>query len=201
VKLPAGVSEADFLDATQRAVDMLAHSFVFGYYDKEDIAQHAFMEAVKVMATDAYDTSRPLANFLYVHLRNRLLNLLRKQYRRSDPPCNLCHHGRQAEHPDGEVCKKYKAWRKRNATKANLAQPVPIDSVPDEQVRAADDPHGAELGETLAAIDARLDPALRADYLRMRAGQWADVPKPRRERVEAAVREILNEQEEGRPAQ
>jgi DNA-directed RNA polymerase specialized sigma24 family protein len=199
VKCPEGLTEAEVVEAIGQAVDSIAHSFVFGYFDIGDIRQQGAVYALE--ALPRYDPrpgpdgrpTRPLANFLYRHVRNRLLNLRRDKYRRTDPPCALCHQGRQAEHPGGEVCAAYRKWKKRNNTKANLARPGGFEGVKDEKESSMRVPdrtaQTAEVNEALARIDESLPPALRADYLRMRAKE--PVPKNRREKVVAAVRDIL----------
>lgn len=201
--VPPGHTEEFVLAEIERCVVMLAPDFVFGYYDLEDVKQEARYEALKVLPR--YDPAldedgnptRPLANFLYRGIRNRLLNLVRNKYHRNDPPCRLCHDGRQADHPDGEVCLKYKAWRKRNAAKANLTKPQGIDSVVSEkEVALRADGLAAEEAvaqEVLLAIDEKLPLELRADYLRMRAGER--LPKDRRRKVEVAILAILRPEE------
>jgi hypothetical protein len=104
----------------------------------------------------------------------------------------LCHQGRESEHADRKVCRKYLAWKKRNATKANLTRPLSLDGIADDRESGlkADD-RAAELAsfdELRSRIDRELDPTLRSDYLRMLAGER--LPTSRRKKVEAAVRVI-----------
>lgn len=191
MKTPEGMSEEEVLATINRSVEMLCHSFVFGCYDIDDIRQEAWAFALEAMPR--YDPTRPLGNFVYRHIRNRLLNLKRNKHRRNDPPCMLCHRGHQHEHPDGEVCVAYRRWKRRNDTKANLARPGGFEGVADEKETNMRLPcrvgETAECNELLAAIDEKLPPDLRADYLRLRAKE--PVPTARRTKVEAAIREIL----------
>jgi hypothetical protein len=51
----------------------------------------------------------------------------------------------------------------------------------------------AETKELLDLIDAQLPVEMRGDYLRLRAGEWASVPIPRRRAVRHKVAEILRD--------
>lgn len=191
MKLPPGVSEQQVLDAIENAVKILAPSFTFGIYDIEDVKQEARLEGWRVIGR--YDATRPLDNFIYTCIRNRLIRLKRDKLRRNDPPCQVCHQstGHRSQHEDGQFCPRYLAWRKRNEAKASLMRPLDLDHVSDAARRESEVAQEAGVNEMLALIDRHLDVDLRADYLRMRAGK--SVAKARRMAVEAAVREILSD--------
>lgn len=198
--IPAGMTEAQVLADIEKVIHEFADSYTFGYYELEDIQQEARMEAIKALPKyDPMDKdgkpTRPLANFLFAHVKNRILNLRRNKYKRTDPPCNLCHNNRQAEHTDGKICRKYIVWKKRNSTKANLTRPLTLDGISEEGEPsiAVDDkvPNSANINELRELINEKLDPAIRLDYLRILAKE--KIPKTRREQVEAAIREIINE--------
>src|SRR5947208_703774 len=87
--LPPNKTEAQVVEAIEKAVGMLAPSFAFGIYDVEDIRQEARIFAIE--ALPRYDGVRPLENFLYSHVKNRLINLRRDKFRRADAPCKACH--------------------------------------------------------------------------------------------------------------
>lgn len=158
----------------------------FGYHTKGDIEHEGVVIALEVLDTAAYDVSRPLENFLHVHVKNRLKNFKRKHFMRCEAPCKCC----EAFGNPSEPCRRWVEWNERNLLKQNLMRPVDVSSIPCEGLAtapsAADE---ADLAETLSRIDEELDPALRADYLRMRAG--VAVPKSRRVAVREAVSEIL----------
>ena len=118
---------------------MLAKSLSFGYFSPEDIAQEAAVYGWLALAR--YDpgevradgtVSRPLENFLYRHIKFRLLNLKRQLYRRTDAPCPLCRNGQEYYHDDHRVCAAHRAWEERNGRKASLCSPRRLDSVPEE---------------------------------------------------------------------
>lgn len=191
--IPPGHTEASVLKAIEKAVNILAPSFVFGPYVLDDIKQEGFVFALEALEKGRYDPTRPLENYLYTHICNRFCNLKRNRFRRNDPPCAKCHAGDVC--PDaipGDSCPKYRFWRERNQSKANLCSPISLDHISDERERRtranstveAD----AEIGELLDRIDEKLPIELRQPYLQMRAG--VSVPKPVRLKVERAIIEI-----------
>lgn len=181
-------TEQDVLGTIDGVINLLAPGFVFGYFDIEDIKQEARIDALKALAK--YDSSRPLENFLYTHVKNRLINLKRDRFHRNDPPCMVCHQKEgPTEHPDGKICQKYKVWKKRNSTKSNLMKPVDIEKVEEPIERGATEQ--VELNELLQRIDDKLPIELRSAYLQMRAG--LPVSKDRRKAVEDCVRSIMGD--------
>ncbi len=199
--IPAGRSEADVVEAINKAANILAPSFAFAYHEVSDIRQQIALEALKALASGRYDPTRPLENFIYAHVRNRLINFKRDKLRRNDPPCPTCHRlipGEHSEHEDGKKCEKYLAWAGRNTAKQNIIAPLDISNISDEaepRTRTESEVEDNVIThELLLLIDESLDMELRADYLAMRSG--AKVPKARRELVVAALREIVDTSEE-----
>lgn len=197
--IPDGMTEKQVLEDIEKVVREFSSSFAFGYFDTEDIQQQARLEAImalpKYQAFDKNGNSRPLTNFLYTVVNSRILNLRRNKYKRNDPPCQLCHNGRQSEHFDGKNCKKYLIWKKTNFTKANLTRPLTLDGISEERESNIATSEvvldNANLNNMKEMIDQKLDPSLRADYLRMLAKE--KIPKVRRKRVEDAVRLIIKD--------
>jgi hypothetical protein len=198
--LPPGVTEQQLMASIENATRLLATTFSFGIYDCDDVRQEIGLEVVRVL--HRYDpqpdangnATRPLENFAYVVAKNRLMRLRRDKLRRPNP-CRICERavGNRTEHDDGQFCRRYLAWKKRNDAKAGLMRPLGIDTVPAEEQRstrmASDVAEQVEADDLLAMIDRNLDVELRATYLQMRAGK--SVPKARRVLVEEAIREIL----------
>ena len=204
MKLPQGMTEAEVVDAISRATSALARTFKFGPYDEDDIKQEGAIEAITVINKGVYDPrpgpdgkpTRPLANFLYVHIRNRIMNLRRQKLRRNDPPCRSCHEALgpgQTAHADGQYCEKYQAWLTRNTSKANILCPLDLSNINDEhESRTKSDSNvefEVERDEMLALVDQQLPVELRTSYLQMRSGKV--LPKAVREKVEQAVLAIL----------
>lgn len=174
-------SEA-FVKAVNQVCVLLCKTFSFGYYDEDDIKQEAFIFGLEAMPR--YDSSRPLENFLYQHIKNRLINFKRDKFHRNDPPCKKCASGDKCN--DGEYCNKYATWRSRNATKRSLMQPHSIDDL--SPLGQSGDGHDAFFSddEILEKIDMNLSVELRSAYLKMKSGN--SVPKARREEVLSAIR-------------
>lgn len=78
MKIPTGMSEKETIEKINLVVNRISPKYTFKGYEVEDIKQEAFM--ICMDALDRYDTSRPLENFLSVHLSNRLKNFVRDNY-------------------------------------------------------------------------------------------------------------------------
>ncbi len=192
-RTPLWKAEEEITRVIMTVARSVAPSYLFGYHSREDIEQEAVIAALEVLSVDPplYDPSRPLENFLYIHLRNQLSNFRRKHYARLEAPCTCCDPFR----PPAEPCKKWRDWASRNTAKQNLMRPLDMSSVSDEgearmHTRSAvvDE---AISNELLARIDARLPIELRSDYLRMK--DRVLIPKARRQRVREAVLEIIRD--------
>lgn len=186
---PHDLTEEQVMAAMNKAVALLAQTFSFGYFDSDDIRQEAYIFGLE--ALPRYDPSRPLENFLYSHIKNRLINFKRDKYHRTDPPCKICaEHGK---HPDGSVCTKYAAWKKRNSSKQNLMRPLDIQNLSDENEKSVRHSHNiideATLTEARDLIDKNLSVELRSIYLRIKAGE--SVPKAKRVKLEIALRDLI----------
>ncbi len=192
VNLPPNKTEEEVLEAIERVVLAIAPSFAFGYYSVEDIAQEARCFALQ--ALKKYDSSRPLENFLYTHVKNRLCNLRRDKLHRSDAPCLKCHNGQPCN--NGHFCRKYQSWHKRNSAKANLMRPVDINYISDENENntrlESTTYEDTEIRELCRLVDEKLPMELREQFLQMRAG--ISIPKAKREEIEMIVRGILCEE-------
>lgn len=196
--IPEGKTEQEVIDAIQRVINIVAPQFVFGYYSLEDIKQEAFIKALEALKD--YNPQLPLENFLSVHIRNRLKNLIRDKYHRNDPPCKACHNciNGQTQHSDGKYCEKYLAWKNLNASKAGLVTPLDISNIDDTQENNTKLPDNVveklSSEEIFEIINEKLPAYLRADYLKMKAG--INVSKTRKDLVLKKIREILQIKQE-----
>jgi DNA-directed RNA polymerase specialized sigma24 family protein len=196
VKIPAGLTERDVLEAIEKAVVLIVRRFakrLSGRLDKEDLAQQVRLWALEGIASERFNPSRGrLDAFLFCHCKNRASNYHRDHVHRHDPPCGPCSNDQPCG-PYGQVCDKFKAWRDRNTAKWAINKGIPIECTnPDREPnlhltgQAESSLSANELSEL---IDAELSLDLRADYLRMRDG--LKVPKYKRVVVQRAVTEIL----------
>jgi len=74
------VTEEEFLRVLDNISKRLGHKFKFGYHDFDDMKQQASIFALEGL--EKYDNSRPLENFLWTHVRNRLFNYKRNNYQK-----------------------------------------------------------------------------------------------------------------------
>jgi DNA-directed RNA polymerase specialized sigma24 family protein len=195
MKLPSNLTEADFLSATEKVINILANSFAFGYFTVEDIKQQARLFAIQAM--DRYDPTRPLDNFLYSHIKNRLINFRRDNYRRNDPPCLPCHNSIDGEtdHENKRYCERYRQWLGRNMRKQNVITPLDISNISDEHEPTTRNEstvlEDLEQKELLALIDSKLPVELRQVYLQMQSGE--PVSKLKRQQIERMIIEIVRD--------
>lgn len=190
MKLPEGVSEARFLEALTSVIKLLSSKFRFGYHDSDDIKQKGAQFAIEAMASDKYNAALPLENFLYTHIRNRLINFKRDNYVRPDPPCKTCVFFQAktcSVFESRSDCTKYTSWEQRNEAKKNLMKPVSDETI-NESSGLSETSDELNIKELEQIINAELPLDLRADYLRLRSG--ASIPAVRREKVRNAILEI-----------
>ena len=70
MKIPNNMTEDQVVDIITKVAHRLAPKFTFAFYETEDIEQEAFMLGVEALGR--YDDTKPLENFLYTHISNRL---------------------------------------------------------------------------------------------------------------------------------
>lgn len=195
LQIPPHLNEQETLETIDRVVKTLSSSFTFGFFDLDDIYQEARIICLKVLPK--YDPSKRLDNFLYIHLKRRLLTFWRDNYQRNDPPCPACHvafrNSSDSPHSDGEYCKKYLAWHQRNLQRKRLMVPVDISIIADDSEKSTlffdKIAENEEFKELMEKIDLNLPVELRSAFLRLRAGE--QVPKTIRERLQEVISEIL----------
>lgn len=163
--LPKGVDEEHVTTVIIRIARRLAPKYVFAGYDVEDIEQEAFM--IGIAGLEKYDPSRPLENFMYTHINNRLKTFKRDNYYRLD-------YGTSAQ--------------KIQDRKKSLLEPVPIHAIHAIYLccNIADDIH---LKEVLEIIDRKLPAHLRGDYLKLTSN--APLPKGRKAQIISVIQSII----------
>lgn len=201
MKLPPNMSEDQVVEIIYRVVNTLAKKFRFGFSTTEDIRQEGARFAIEALNGGKYDPTRPLENFLYTHVRNRLINYKRDHYIRNEPPC---HHyifydpkykkslNQCAAFDDKLECKKFTDWQSRNAAKQSLMRPMDTAVACDDAMQDESDTfETVSFSEIRDKIDQSLSAELRTDYLRMLDG--VAIPKGRRQRVREAILGILKD--------
>jgi hypothetical protein len=169
------VSESEFLQVLENISKRLIHKFKFGYHDIDDMKQQAAIFAIEGL--EKYDNSRPLENFLWTHVRNRLFNYKRNNYQRPDKPCFNCplydpnfknSNNQCLEFSDKNNCEPYAAWSNRNENKKNIMKPSYID-YDIEQKHSLE--HLVQNNEILNFLDENIHSDYREYYLRLKHGE------------------------------
>lgn len=198
--MPVGKTEKEVLDTIEKVVRRLSTKFVFGFYTVQDVRQEARLMALRGLKD--YDGVRPLENFLFTHVKNRLINFKRDNYRRSQCPCHICgeayKEGKGGPHKNesGEAtyCDVFHRWNKRNISKQHIVEPLDIDYINDEReshMRVSSQVvEDCIVAEALEKIDKELPTEYRAAYLQLREGLI--IPKLRRTEVQREIRRILH---------
>jgi DNA-directed RNA polymerase specialized sigma24 family protein len=149
----------------QKIAKQLAPRYVFGSYERDDIEQEA-----TIMALDGlkrYDGVRPLENFLYTHVNNRLKNFKRDNFYRITTG---------------------NAERAQQAKKDLFAASVSNDPI----VCVEEDlSNSIDTKEAIEKIDRLLPAKYRADYLKMTAG--AKVSKKKKMEIYSLIQGIVGE--------
>lgn len=196
--LPPGMTESEVVEVIYKVVNTLAKRFRFGYHSVEDMKQEGARFGIEALNSGSYDPTRPLENFLYTHIRNRLINYKRNNYIRNEPPCNGCvffdpkckkSTNKCAAFQDTGECKKLSDWKARNSAKQSLMRPMDVSVVSDKSIESDSCVvSDASFVEIKSIIDKNLPVDLRSDYLRMLDG--VSLPKVRRDRVREAILSI-----------
>lgn len=200
-KIPSGMTEDQVVEIITKIAAKLAYKFKFGFYTYEDIKQQAFIEGWKGL--DSYDETRPLENFMWSHIKNRLCNFKRDNFERLDMPCKKCPlHAYNTNVPSGcnlyidkLSCELYKNWHDRNAPKKNLINTIDIDNIDDESEpniskndTVSDD---IDIANIFALIDEKLPIYLRPYYIKWKSG--CKIPKIYRDEIKQEIKKIVGD--------
>ena len=181
--LANGVSEQEFLTVLENISKRLGHKFKFGYHSYEDMKQQAAIFALEGL--EKYDNKRPLENFLWTHVRNRLFNYKRDNYQRPDKPCLSCVFydahcnttiNQCKEYDDKTNCEEYNTWNNRNTNKKNIMKPVGIEDLKEQNVnipRLSSSHSILEIvsnKQVLKILDENIPAQIRSTYLKLKYG-------------------------------
>ena len=72
------MTQEEQLRVIRKIAKTLAPKYVFDCYDRDDIEQEAVLMGLEGLSR--WDSGRPLENFLYTHINNRLKNFKRDNY-------------------------------------------------------------------------------------------------------------------------
>lgn len=187
LKVPEGMTEEEVLATIEKVSNVLARNATFGYFDEDDIKQESFFICAE--ALEAYDNKRPLENFLYTHLKNRLKNFKRDNLIRPIVRCKNC-----KGLPDKELCDSCVKRLQLQRCKMLIMYPNDIYKINENERSISADSDPAEdlyIENIISLIDEHLDVSFRADYLRIRDDVY--VPQQRYDKIMAEIRRIVEE--------
>jgi hypothetical protein len=191
------IDENELLKVIDIITKKLAYKFKFGYHDIEDMKQQISIFAIEGLKN--YDHQRPLENFLWTHVRNRLFNYKRDNYQRPDKPCYSCPLYDKVstlctKYINKYDCDLYQSWADRNSHKKNLMHLTTIDEVKDYGNVFIDSSICLENIELLEFLDENLIGEYRVIYLKIKAGD--KVPKSDIVKLSNKVKELIDIQED-----
>lgn len=194
------VPEEELLRVIDIISKKLGYKFKFGYHEYEDMKQQITIFAIEGLKN--YDGIRPLENFLWTHVRNRLFNYKRDNYQRPNKPCLTCPlydpHNKVsssgcAKFKDKNDCDLYASWFNRNNTKKNLMYLTRV-----EDLSLLNQTHSkSSLNDNIAnkeildILDKNLSGEDREIYLRFRGG--SKVNKADMNKLVAKIKELLGD--------
>ncbi len=193
-KLPNNVDEAEFLKVLDNISKRLGHKFKFGYHEFDDMKQQAAIFAMEGL--EKYDNSRPLENFLWTHVRNRLFNYKRNNYQRPDKPCLTCpffdklyqcSKNQCSKFSDKSECELYTSWSNRNDTKKNIMQPGYIEH--DPQHSATHFTSLIQNQEIIKFLDENIISEHRETYLKLKHG--TKIPKQQLIKLQNHIKDLM----------
>jgi hypothetical protein len=197
--LPNGVDETDFIKAVENISKRLGYKFKFGYHDFDDMKQQAYIFALEGLKK--YDNKRPLENFLWTHIRNRLFNYKRNNYQRPDKPCFTCpfydklyscSDNQCSKFVNKQDCELYASWSSRNETKKNIMQPTYIEGQPESNKLIANNLGTfIENKEILDFLDKNISAEYREPYIKLKNG--LKIPKSQLLKLQQYIQTLLIE--------
>lgn len=196
-KIQNKVNETEFLEVWEKISKKLGYKFKFGYHSHEDMKQQAAIFALEGLKN--YDKSRPLENFLWTHVRNRLFNYKRDNYQRPDKPCLTCPFYQAnnshdcSEFTNKNDCSLFNSWTTRNDAKKNIMRPIAIDNVSENNKEIAKDNFLSNIGnkEILTLIDKNVSVKNRPIFLKVLGG--SKVPKTELKKLINEIKKILKD--------
>jgi hypothetical protein len=195
--LPNNVDETEFVRVVENISKRLGYKFKFGYHDFDDMKQQAYIFALEGL--QKYDNKRPLENFLWTHIRNRLFNYKRNNYQRPDKPCLTCplydksyscSTNQCSKYTNKSDCELYSNWSIRNEAKKNIMQPTYIDKEP-ESYRSSNLVDSIGDKEILQFLDLNVSSEYRENYLKLKHG--LKIPKQQLLKLKQYIQNLIVE--------
>ncbi len=197
-KYKKNITEEELLYTIEIISKKLAYKFKFGYHDIEDMKQQISIFALEGLKN--YDYERPLENFLWTHVRNRLFNYKRDNYQRPDKPCLTCplydpqllkSSNGCSKYNDKLDCEMYNHWHNRNISKKNLMHLNTIEEIKEYLPQNKNESENISNNEIIDKIEEKLNGEYRQLYLKYKSG--TKISKADTDKLVEKIREILDE--------
>lgn len=135
--IPSNYTKQQVIDIIVGVSKRLSNIYKFGYLSSEDIEQECFLIVLKndCQCLKQYDQNKPLENFLYTHIKNRIYNFKRDNFTKPDSPCKNCPLGAFIKpdqcslYEDKLECSLYDRWKKNNDKIKNIMNTITIENV------------------------------------------------------------------------
>ena len=192
------VTEEELLETIEIISKKLAYKFKFGYHEIDDMKQQISVFAIEGLAN--YDHARPLENFLWTHVRNRLFNYKRDNYQRPDKPCSTCPlFDKKCADTNNNCmafankldCSEYSNWYSRNNSKKNLMYFNTLEDIKEFLPQLQNKTNSFEDKEIISIIEEQLTDENRKVYLKLKHGN--KVYKHEIDKLLKKIREILKD--------
>ena len=191
MKIPKGMTEKEVIAVINKITRHLKYIYKFGYHEYKDMEQQAWVFALEGL--EAHDNKRPLENFLWIHIKNRLYNFKRNNYERPNKPCLKCPISAYLSFDDScqafddkMECNLYNGWITRNNKKRNLMNVVENDDTIATKHKGPD-----SSTEIIELIDDELPVEFRADWIKLKFE--IKIPKHRKQRLREEIEKIMEE--------
>lgn len=186
------IDDQELLTVIDNISKKLAYKFKFGYHEIQDMKQQISVFAIEGLKN--YDHKRPLENFLWTHVRNRLFNYKRDNYQRPNVPCYTCPLYNKADgscnkFSNKQDCELYSSWFSRNNNKKNLMHLTTIDDVKSYGNIFLGYETNIDNKEILKILDENLIGDYRILYLKFMGG--SKLSKADTEKLISKIKEIL----------
>lgn len=181
--------EKELLAILDNIANSLASTYKFGYHEIEDMKQQARLIGLEGLKN--YDGKRPLENFLWIHIRNRLYNFKRDNYFRPEKPCDKCplfQNQSCIQFRNQMDCELYAKWKERTEKRKSLMSNVEHNDSNYDDNNILDQLDTKHLFET---VDYNMPIELREYWIRFIHG--LKLPKSKKEQVFMEINFILKE--------
>jgi len=181
--------DEELIKVINKIANRLASIYKFGYHELEDMKQQAWQIALEGL--DDYDGKRPLENFLWTHVRNRLYNFKRDNYFRPEKPCDKCPllvNAKCTQFNDRMECDLYSRWYKRAEKRKSLMSSVEYN---DQNYTDEDVISKLDKQQIFEQIDYHMPVELREYWIRFLHG--LKLNKAKREQILLEITLILKE--------